>query len=196
MRDPINRLGHTVAVEGEPPCRHLVDHNSKRPDVRARVHLAPHGLFRRHVTDCAHHDAGARLNLRGLTTGCFGDSASLRHLGQTEVQYLHTPARREHDVGGFDIAVRDAVRVRFVERVGYLCGDVNDLFDAERPARDACGECLAFNEFERDEAGAFALADLVNVRDVRMAQGGRDARLLSEAAHALVIHEGVIRQEL
>ena len=45
----------------------------------------------------------------------------------------------------------------------------------------------AVDKLHRDEVHAIVLADLIDVRDVRMIERGRGLRLLNEAAHAILI---------
>ena len=46
---------------------------------------------------------------------------------------------------------------------------------------------LPVDEFHRDEVQAFAVANLIDVRDVRMIEGRRGLCLLDEAPHSILI---------
>ena len=54
---------------------------------------------------------------------------------------------------------------------------------------------LAIDEFHRDEVHAIVLANLVDVRNVRMIQSGRGRRLLFEATHSIPICADFRRQD-
>ena len=48
-------------------------------------------------------------------------------LGQAEVHHLHVPLRRQHHVGGLQIAMDEASPMRGVEGLGQLVRDVEHL---------------------------------------------------------------------
>ncbi len=77
-------------------------------------------------------------------------------------------ARRDHDVGGLDIAVYDAFGMRRVERVGHLNSYIDRLVDWQGSARDAGIEGLPFDIFHGQEGDAICLADLEHVGYVGM----------------------------
>ena len=47
-------------------------------------------------------------------------------LGQPEIQNFDVAARREHQVGRFDVAMYDAFRVSVVQRVRHLNADLDE----------------------------------------------------------------------
>ena len=69
---------------------------------------------------CASH----RLAERGL-------ERAARELRQTEIQNLHQPGLRHHDVARFQIAVDDAGRVRGLQSVGHLHRELQNLRNAQ-----------------------------------------------------------------
>ena len=71
----------------------------------------------------------------------------------------------------------DARPVRRVERVGDLRHQPRGLRDRQRPARETCGERLAFVIRHRDERLVIRLADLVDRADVRVIERAGGARL-------------------
>ena len=124
----------------------------------------------------------------------FGSAGSLGHFSETKVEDLHATTRRDHDVRRLDVAMRDALAVRFVERVCYLHRDVEAFVSGERPPANLLFERQAFNVFHRDEIAAICLANFINVRDVRMRQRRRRPCLLQKSMQALLIKRDLRRQ--
>jgi hypothetical protein len=48
---------------------------------------------------------------------------------QAEVQVLRLAARRNKDIGGLDVAASDALRVRGIQPIGNLDGELEQLVD-------------------------------------------------------------------
>ena len=113
--------------------------------------------------------------------------SSADELGQAEVEHLDQAALGAHQVRALDVAVDDAAAVRFIERVGDLEADLDDLADRQRPLRDARRQQLAFDVLHDDEVGAGVLADVVGDGDVRRAQHRGGARLVQQARAAFRI---------
>ena len=107
--------------------------------------------------------------------------ADLRQLGQAEVEDLRLAALGDEDVGGLDVAVDDALRVRGVEGVCNLDPEIERDFERERPVVDAVLQRLAVEELHRDERLALGLADVVDRADVRVVERRGRARLALEA---------------
>ena len=64
-------------------------------------------------------------------------------LGKSEIQNLRLPAIGDEDVGRLDIAVNDALAMGYVERVGDLDADVEQLVGATaRPGSSRSGSRL------------------------------------------------------
>ena len=61
----------------------------------------------------------------------------------------------------------DVRRVRGIERIGNLDGEVEQHVDAERLPSDSVPERLTFEQLHGDELPAVLLADVVNRADVR-----------------------------
>ena len=106
------------------------------------------------------------------------------------------PARCHHQVGRFDVAVRDAFGMRHVQRVGSLHGDVDDRRRQERPPRDSGGNGLPLDMFHDDEMQTVALTDVVDGCDIRMIQRGGRAGFALEALHPFRVSRQVARENL
>ena len=124
VQDRVEDRRRGRATERQRARRHLVQHDAEREEVGARVELLAARLLRRHVRDRADRrardssDSFAVVRVRRRPTRVGGRSAD--QLGQPEVEHLRLAARGDEDVGGLDVAMDDALRVRRVERVGDL----------------------------------------------------------------------------
>ncbi|OLC40850.1 MAG: hypothetical protein AUH43_25675 [Acidobacteria bacterium 13_1_40CM_65_14] len=98
--------------------------------------------------------------------------------GQTEVQNLRLISSRDEDVGGPDVAMDDALRVRRIQTVGDLNGQLQQgvLFE-----RDEMVERGTFEPFHDDERAAVVLVDVVNRANVRVVERRGRSRLAAEA---------------
>ena len=102
-------------------------------------------------------------------------------LGEAEVHDLGIAARRHHDVGGLDVAMEDAVRVRLAQGVDDLNGARQDLVQTERRPAQPRVERFALDVLHRDVLAAVGFADFVDGADVRMIERGGRARLSQQA---------------
>ena len=53
-------------------------------------------------------------------------------LRETEVQNLRLSARRHENVGGFEVAVHDALRMRRIEGIDHLEGEIDNGVEWQR----------------------------------------------------------------
>ena len=111
-------------------------------------------------------------------------------LGQAEVEHFDLTLRRDLDVGGFEIAMDDALRVRRIERVGHLAGQPQRLAHRHRPSRDDVGERVAFDELEHQGPNAVSVFDPVERRDMRMIERGEQPRFAIEPRQSIRIERG------
>jgi hypothetical protein len=119
-----------------------------------------------------------------------------RRLGETEVEDLRLLAVGDEDVGGLDVAVQDAARVRGVDRVGNLRGQPQQQADIERTAVDRARERAPLEQLHRDERPPLVLVHLIDGADVRVVQRRGGARFAQEALHRLRLVGAILRQEL
>ena len=136
VHDPPHDLGNAVCGERGLPGDQGVDDRAQREDVGPAVELLLRGLLRRRVEGCAQELSGVRelLEARGV-----------HHPARdAEVHDLRLAGVQQHDVGGFHVAVHDAVLVRVVERARQLGDDAERLAPGagtprSRPGPRACG---------------------------------------------------------
>src|SRR5712691_5532897 len=108
-------------------------------------------------------------------------NVAVQRLGQTEIENLDLSGSLEDDVGGFQVAVHDAARMRSGDTRSKLPGDVEKLGRFERPPAETLCERLPLAVLHDQERNAVAFADFVDRGDVRVADGGRGARLTKES---------------
>src|SRR6185436_5591967 len=109
---------------------------------------------------------------------------------------LHVARRGHADVRGLHVAMHHAVRVRVAEPFAELAQQVELPLDRERHVLDHALEVAARHELHRQEQSAAALADVVDLDDVAVAQPARRLRLAQEALAQVVLARELRRQHL
>ena len=144
-----SKISATVAPEkGTTPGGHLVEHDAERKQIRARIQLFAPRLFRRHVRDRAHRAAraGQELVVARRASACASltslhDSAAgcraVVSFARPKSRIFAWPRVDEKNIGGLDVAVNDALRVRGFESVGDLNADL-EKFRSPRSASRRC----------------------------------------------------------
>ena len=185
LRDLDRERGEAGAGESRLAGDHLVEHDAEREQVGTMIDRHAERLLGAHVARRADHLAdhrrdGAALGGVGIGLGDARD-AEIEQLGR-----LHLVG--EQDVRWLDVAMDDAVAVRIGERAGELDAD------GEHPiAREAAlllqylVERAAFDELHRDIGDVVGLADVVDRRDVGVAEIAGGLALAQEAARDLGI---------
>jgi hypothetical protein len=102
---------------------------------------------------------------RGALFGC-------QRLREPEVQHLHGTVRTQLDVRGLEVAMNDALLVRGLKSFRDLFCDRQRFVDRDRPAPNALRQIVALDQFHHQRANAARFFEAVNVRDIRMVQGG------------------------
>ena len=175
-----------VAPEWRQTREALVEHAAEGVDVGAAVGLVALDLLGRDVLQRAHELPGLGELLAGRRV------LGQPEVGQVAVLHGFRPAARRHeDVGGLDVAMHQPALVRGVERAGHLA---DHRHGTERLEAAVLGDHRAqvgsLDVAHRDEQQAVDLARLVERDDVRVVDGGREARLAVETgAERLVLHE-------
>ena len=154
-----------------------------------------------HVGDRAHSDAGAGEEFgrrRRLQRSCRAAQSLRRQFGQPEVQHLGLSPPGHKNVRGLDVAVDDALRVRRVQGIRDLDGQVQQVLElksrlpgaisarSRRPTQSFL-ERLAFQELHRDERLPIGFVNLVNRADVRVIERGGGAGFALEAFERLAV---------
>jgi hypothetical protein len=100
----------------------------------------------------------------------------LRKLRQPEIQHLHYAVRANLDVRRFEIAMDDSLLVRGLECFGNLLRDGQRLFERDRSMRDAVRQRGPLDQFHHQHRQAVDRFEPVDLRDIRVVQGGEHAR--------------------
>ena len=135
-------------------------------------------------------DVRRRGVLRGQALGSLA-----RRLGEAEVQQFHARLRQHH-VGGFQIAMNDALAVRGGERSADLRPRLRDLARRHRPARQALRERLPVEQLHDGVGDPPSLSEIVKRQDVGMRQRRDRARLALEPRQRRRVHRDLLRQHL
>ena len=122
-----NHLGQHLAgiLASEQPLsgNEFVQHHAERKDVRALVGgLAPR-LFGRHIGRGAQDHSGFRHADGEGGRALAASAGSGRQFRQSKVEHLHAAVGFDLDVGGLQVAMRDAPFVGRFQRVGNLMRD-------------------------------------------------------------------------
>ena len=117
-------------------------------------------------------------------------------LGEAEIEHLRLAALVDEDVGRFDVAVDDAARVRCIEGIGDLNGEIEQPGQRNRFAVDFGLQRSAFEQLEDDERAPFVFADFVDRADVRMVQRRCGPRFTEEPLDCETIARRLGQQEL
>ena len=129
VHDRREHVGHGLPCERSLARQQLEEERPEGPDVRPLVHPPAARLLGGHVARGPedHSRLGARLRqrrrLRQVRRGARGRVPRVG-LGQAEVEDLDLAVRRQLDVGGLEVAVDDALLVRFLERLRDLPRDL------------------------------------------------------------------------
>ena len=101
-----------------------------------------------------------------------------------------------HDVLGLDVTVDDARLVGLLQPAPDLARDLEGAQEVELAALDEGLDGLALDELHRDEEALGPLVHVVDLGDCGMGDRGRRARLLQEAALAVLVARPLGRQHL
>ncbi len=198
VEDRVGDLNEIVPLEGPASCDQLVEDHSQREDVGACVQRLSSRLLRRHVVRRP-GDLPVELE-RSVSAQREGvRDPSRLNLRESEVQDLHSSVR-DHEVRRLDVPVHNAARVGFAERVRGLIHEIENIVERKRSAHHQFREGLARHVFHRQEVhGALrrgGLLDVVDDRDVRVAQCRCGPRFTKETRAFLLLRPLPLAQEL
>src|SRR5207248_73042 len=91
---------------------------------------------------------------------------------ESEIEHLDDAARRDLDVGGFEISMGDALSMRSVQCVGDLSRDAERLGEWN-VAGPALGQRWSFDQLENEAAASAVLDHAVNGGDIGMIERGQ-----------------------
>ena len=155
-----------VALERRPRRQQVIEDAAQSKDIARRAHLseAAAGLFRRQEIGGTEHLA--RHGQARLAVQAFG---------QAKIGDARLVVAVNHHVGGLEVAVQNALRMRIVYRLGGQPYVARGLSGRQSAIAHELSQVLAFDIIHREEVLAGVDADLVDGHDVRMLQnrGGR-----------------------
>ena len=174
---------------------HLVQHATKGPDVAADVRRASLQLFRRHVGDRPHRDAGqGDVLLHGSRRVVAGER--LREgLRQAEIEQLRA-VLREHDVRGLQVAMDDAGTMRRSESIGQLYRTLQRVVQRQPAVRQPLRQRLALDVLHHEHGTPLVPGKFEERAHPRMAQRGKGAGFTVEAIFCIRFVRYATRQEL
>src|SRR5437870_12010598 len=144
-------------------------------------------LLRAHVARGSYHKT--RSGERGIGEVPLLVGLLRMHLGQSEVQNLQLPARSDHDVGWLEVAVNDAVLVRFGHSLGSLQTEVEHANEIQWSFANGRGKRPAFDVLHDDEAHIAGFSDFVNMSNMGMIQRRSRSRLAKETPVAFRVRQ-------
>ena len=162
----------------------LKQRHTEREDVGAGVGLLAQELLGRHVDDGANHLAGFGQAL--VPPAAFGLDEPPRH---PEIHHLHVPLVGQDEVRGLQVTMHDTMRVRFLERLGNLAGQLEHPRGRQRALGRRVEQRLARHVLHDDAGSAIELGELVDLADVGMIERRRRLGLPAEplVGHRIVL---------
>ena len=104
---------------GVAPGGHLVEDETECEKIGARVHRFPFELFRSHVVHRADEQPclrGERGRVRCRGANAYPGGQRAEKFGEAKIEDLYLAVGCHEDIGRFNIAMDDALRMRGIER--------------------------------------------------------------------------------
>ena len=129
FKDSGKDLRGGAPAKGSPAREHLVEHAPEGPHVGARDRRARRAPARGSCRPRVPSNRARVGRSRGRRVAAGGAScrSSIRRLREAEVEHLDDAVGPDHDVGGLQVAMDDALLVSGLERVGDLPRDRQHL---------------------------------------------------------------------
>jgi hypothetical protein len=145
---------------------------------------------------------GASVELFGRKIGggsdedaCFGEFFFLFGAGDPKVGEFDDTCTGEHDIGGFDIAVDNALLMGVMEGIEELGEDIADLFEAEAGCllglADHVFEIRSVDEFHHDKIAIFAFKDGFDADDMGVNEASLCACFAKETIRLAKLSAGI-----
>ena len=195
VKDSARGVGVGSSVKGAFAGQHLEEDCPEGEDVGASVRDLTANLFRRHITNGAHHCTGTCV-LQNRLRACKGIGLRLGELGQAKVENLDAPIFRDEQVFGFEVAMNDAVFVGGVQPVSDLHGIVDCGAYRQGTAPQLLAQGLSLQKFGHDVRDAVLPAHLMDGENVGVVQGRRRFGFLLKPAETLRVGRVGIGQNL
>ena len=136
-------------------------------------------LFGRHVWHRADHHPGCRYLGRGHHVRRTKHRALLS--GQSEVEHLHPTVTPQHHVRRLEVAMRDLLLMRRLERVGERDRQFQEPRNGQAGGGNQRIECLALDQLHREELETVGLFSRIDRDDVRVIEGSDSTGFAREA---------------
>ena len=173
---------------GDVSREHLVKHDADGIQVRAAIHLRSESQhFRGHKIRCAHGVAGFRQSVY----------AGLLKLGQAEVCHLDLAFHVDEDIGRFDVAMDNPLRVRRGQGIADVHGDGQGVIWWKLALRaDHLGDIRAIQILhDKIEQSRRRFPEIIDLDNAGMIEPSHGAGFIGEACAKLRIVSLDLRRE-
>jgi hypothetical protein len=164
----------------------LVEDTARGINIGARIGELGANLLGRHVRQ--------RPELIVASAGRLLSGRRLQELRNPEVENLHAPVTRHHDIRGLQIAMDDSVVVRRLQAVGQLDPERAHFRLGQRSVANALLERDAVDVFHDEVIDIARGVEVVDSRDVRMIELREEQSFPAESFPCCFVGEAAGRQ--